>query len=159
MNTHASLSILLAEDDEADVMLLQRAFKDVSLVNPLHVANDGQAAIDFLTQLRSRPDERLPGLAILDLKMPRRSGIQVVEWMRAQPVIRTIPALIFSSSANRSDIEAAYDAGASAYLIKPPSIAERTELARFLKDWLRLVQSPSAALESFKAAQGHRAPV
>jgi len=151
------LSVLLAEDDASDVILLRRAFKDVDLTNPLHVTTDGQEAVEFLDGAKARPEERLPALVILDLKMPRRSGLQVLQWMRDQPILCSLPAVIFSSSANRSDIECAYDFGANAYLIKPPSMAERTELARFIKDWLRLIQPPLGASESFRSAQAQRA--
>ena len=98
----------------------------------------------------------MPALVILDLKMPRRSGLQVLQWMREQPVIRSIPVLIFSSSTNRSDFEAAYELGANGFLIKPPSTAERRELAHFIKDWMRLIQAPLAACESFRVAQAQR---
>lgn len=151
------LSILLAEDDETDVILLRRAFKDAGLSNPLHVVADGQEAIDFLTRAKSRADERMPALIMLDLKMPRRGGMQVLHWIREQPVIRCLPVMIFSSSENRNDVEGAYDGGANAYLVKPPSLAEREELARFIKDWLRLIQAPVASAESFRAAQAQRA--
>lgn len=152
-----TLSILLAEDDELDVILLRRAFKDAELANPLHVASDGQLAIEFLTRAVNAPENRLPALVVLDLKMPRRDGFQVLEWMREQPVIRSIPAMIFSSSANRHDVERAYESGATAYLVKPPSITARAELARFLKEWLRLVQAPLSAVEGLRAAQAERA--
>lgn len=156
MNFSRSLSVLVAEDDETDVALLQRAFRHVELANPVHVVSDGQEAIDFLARVRGQSEERLPALVILDLKMPRRDGLQVLHWMREQPILCSIPALIFSSSSNVNDIEGAYENGANAYLIKPPSIAERNELARFLKDWLRLVEAPLVATESLRAAQAQR---
>jgi CheY-like chemotaxis protein len=152
-----SLSLLLAEDDEMDVLLLQRAFKQVELHNPLQVVADGQEAIEVLSRSKTHPEQRLPALVILDLKMPRRTGLEVLEWMRGQPIICTIPALIFSSSTNVSDVERAYDNGANGYLIKPPSVAERNELARFIKDWLRVMQPPLSATESLRAAQAQRA--
>ena len=156
MTLPLSLSILLAEDDETDVLLLRRAFKDAGVTNALHVVTDGVEAIEFLTQMKGRPDDRLPALVLLDLKMPRRGGMQVLQWMREQPVIRSLPVIIFSSSENRSDVESAYEAGASAYLIKPPSLTERAEIARFIKEWIRLVQAPVASVESFRTAQAYR---
>jgi CheY-like chemotaxis protein len=154
-----SLSILLAEDDEADVLFIQRAFKHVELPNPVYVVSDGFEAIEALSRTKTNPEQRLPGLVILDLKMPRRTGLQVLEWMRQQPVIRSIPVLILSSSTNQSDVESAYERGASGFMIKPPSVAERNELARFIKDWMRLIQPPLTSVESFRAAQMHRAPL
>jgi CheY-like chemotaxis protein len=151
-----SLSILLAEDDEADVLFLKRAFKQVELSNPVHVVTDGQEAIDFLSRAKSQPDERLPALVILDLKMPRRDGLQVLRWIREQPLIKSVPVLIFSSSSNRSDVESAYDLGANAFMTKPPSVGERAELARFIRDWLRFIQPPLAAAEGVRAAEAQR---
>lgn len=156
MSTSGTLSILLAEDDESDVLFLQRAFKQVELQNPVRVVSDGMEAIEVLSEARIRPEQRLPALVILDLKMPRRTGLQVLEWMRQQPVIRSIPVLILSSSTNQNDVENAYELGASGFMIKPPSVAERNELARFIKDWLRTIQPPITSTESFKAAQAHR---
>lgn len=152
----ATLSILLAEDDEADVLFLRRAFKHVELPNPVHVVSDGMEAIDALSETKLRPDRCLPALVLLDLKMPRRTGLQVLEWMRQQPVIRSVPVLILSSSTNQTDIEDAYELGANGFMIKPPSVAERNELARFIKDWLRTIQPPLTATEGFKAAQTRR---
>jgi CheY-like chemotaxis protein len=150
------ISILIAEDEESDVFFMKRAFEKVALPNPAVYVPDGMAAIEFLSRAKSHPDERLPGLVVLDLKMPRRNGLQVLEWMRAEPVIRAIPALVFSSSANQNDVEAAYDRGASGFMIKPPSSAERAEFATFIKDWLRCIQPPLIALEGFKAALAQR---
>ena len=150
-------TILVAEDDETDVLLLQRALKKADMCNPVMFVSDGMACIEALAHAKLRPDERLPALVILDLKMPRRSGFQVLEWMRAEPVIRSIPALVFSSSTNQSDVECAYEKGASGYMIKPASALERAEIATFIKQWLRVIQPPLTASENFKAALSFRA--
>lgn len=147
------LSILLVEDEEADVLLLRRAFREVALENPLHVAHDGQEAIDFLTQRSRVNDDRVPALIILDLKLPRRTGMDVLQWIRDQPVFCTLPVIVFSSSAHRSDVERAYTLGANAFIVKPPSTAQRRELARFFKEWLALNQPPLASTEGFQVAQ------
>ncbi len=152
----SSLSILLAEDDETDVFLLQRAFRQAQVLNPLHIVPDGFEAIERLSRSKSRPEDQTPGLVILDLKMPRQNGLEVLQWMREQPVIRSIPVLILSSSVNQRDFEAAYELGANGFLTKPPSLEERKELAQFIKDWLRLIQAPLAATDSFRAALAHR---
>lgn len=146
-------SILLVEDDEADVLLLRRAFKDAEVQNPLHVARDGQEAIDFLARPWLPPDDRLPALILLDLKMPRRTGPEVLAWLRESPVLCTVPVFVFSSSANRNDIEQAYVLGANAFLVKPPSLGERRELATFIKQWLRFNQPPLSCTEGYQTAQ------
>ncbi len=146
-------SLLLVEDDEADVLLLRRAFKDADIQNPLQVARDGQEAIDFLARPWIPPADRLPSLVMLDLKMPRRTGPEVLAWMRDNPVFCSVPVIVFSSSANRSDIEQAYALGANAFLVKPPSLGERLEMARFIKQWLKLNQPPLACTEGYQVAQ------
>lgn len=138
MSHHATL--LLAEDDELDVMLLRRAFKSVDLANPVEVTRDGQEAVEFLERRLEQADQPLPSLAVLDLKMPRRDGLQTLQWIRSHPTLRGLPVAIFSSSAHRHEVRRAYELGVNAFLVKPPSLGERAEIARFLKDWLRLNQ-------------------
>jgi CheY-like chemotaxis protein len=145
-------SILLAEDDETDVLLLRRAFKEADLQNPVHVARDGQEVMDFLSPERRAPADRLPALVILDLKMPRRNGMDVLKWMRDQKALSCIPVIVFSSSAHRADIERAYAAGANAVIVKPPSTTDRAEIARFIRQWIKFNQLPLACTEGSSAA-------
>lgn len=135
---NSSPTIFLAEDDEVDVMLLRRAFASVGLVATLEIAHDGQALVEQLEKLAQARPGRRPNLVILDLKMPRRDGLETLQWLRAHPQLRHVPTMVFSSSAHRADIARAYELGANAFLVKPPSLVERAEVARFLKDWLRL---------------------
>lgn len=145
-------SILLAEDEETDVLLLRRAFREAQLLHPLHVVSDGQEAIEFLSQRCRPPYDLLPALTILDLKMPRRNGMDVLQWKRDQPVICGLPAIVFSSSSHRADIEQAYALGANGYFVKPPSIAERADFARLIKQWLRFNVPPLASTEGYQSA-------
>ncbi len=132
--------VLLAEDDENDVLFLQRAFRKAEVANPLQVAPHGQAAIDYLSGVGPYADRALyplPCLAMLDLKMPRKNGLEVLEWIRSQPHLRPLPVIIFSSSVQPLEIEAAYRLGANAFLTKPSGAPERVELARRIKGfWL-----------------------
>lgn len=148
-------TLLLAEDDETDVLLLQRAFKDVAIPNPLHVVSDGQEAIDFLTEVQqaTAPADRMPALMILDLKMPRLTGLDVLRWVRGEQGLRCVPAILFSSSAHQHDIERGLAAGANAFVVKAPATSERIEFARFIKGWLHFNQLPLACSEGFRAAQ------
>ena len=147
------VSLLLAEDDETDVLFFRRSLKEADVTNPLHVAHDGQDAVDFLSRARPPEADTLPGLIVLDLQMPRLSGFEVLAWLRAQPVLGIIPVFVFSSSPNPHDIERAYVLGANAYMVKPPSLADRLEIARFIKQWLKGVRPPLAALEGLGIAQ------
>ncbi len=150
-------TILVAEDDESDVLLLRRAFKEAGLTQPVHFARDGHEAIEFLWGRRHGANDRAPALVILDLKMPRRSGLEVLHWIRAQNVLRCLPVLIFSSSARREDIERAYSLGANGFLVKPASTVQRAELARFIKAWLQFNQPPLATTEGYQAAMAAHA--
>lgn len=152
---HETLSILLAEDDETDVLLMKRALNEVGATNPLHVVSDGQEAVDFLTERQQAPGpgDRMPALIILDLKMPRMTGLDVLQWMRAEPGLRCVPAIIVSSSTHQPDIERAFALGANAFFAKTPATVDRIELARFIKSWLRLNQLPLACTDGYRAAR------
>ncbi len=152
---HDNLSILLAEDDETDVLLMQRALDVVGAPNPMQVVSDGQEAVDFLTELQQAagPGDRMPALVILDLKMPRMNGLDVLQWMRGESGLRCVPVIILSSSTHQLDIERAFAAGANAFFTKTPATAERVELAGFIKTWLRLNQLPLACTDGFRAAR------
>ena len=147
--------VLLAEDDETDVLLLQRALNEAGVSNPLRVVNDGQEAIDYLTALQAAPGpgDRMPALVILDLKMPRMTGFEVLQALRSEPATRGVPTIVLSSSAHPQDIERALAGGANAFVVKSASTSERMEFARFVKTWLRFNQLPLACTDGFRAAQ------
>lgn len=149
--------ILLVEDDENDVFFLKRAFKEAEILNPLRVARDGQEAIDYLAGIGEFADRTrypLPCLMILDLKMPNKTGLEVLHWLREQPILRSIPVILFSSSAHRYDIERAYRLGANAFVVKPSSSEDRTDLARLIKGfWLRFNEPPMMCTEGVEAAR------
>ena len=145
--------ILLAEDDETDVLLLRRAFDEAGVPYGLQVAADGQAAIDLLRSVEPQGGARAPALVLLDLKMPRRNGLQVLEWIRQQSALRCLPVFMFSSSDLVDDVEPAYALGANIYLVKPSSTTQRTEIAKFIHDWLRLHQPSLAVMDSPAAAE------
>lgn len=138
--------ILQVEDEANDVFLLQRALLQAGVANPVHVATDGQMAIDYLSGLgrfADRAKHPLPGLVLLDLKLPRRSGREVLEWIRAQPGLQKIVVIIFTSAQYVGDVSLAYELGANSFIIKPVDFCEYVEIARLLKGWwLRFNQFP-----------------
>lgn len=140
-------TILLVEDDPNDVLLVQRAFRRSELSSLLQVARDGDRAIDYLLGQGSYQDRQtypLPFLIILDLKLPRRSGFEVLQWIRETSVIKRIPVIVFTSSAESDDVNQAYEAGANSYLVKPPTSERLSELINyFQRYWLELNQYPS----------------
>jgi CheY-like chemotaxis protein len=138
--------ILYAEDDENDAFLTQRAFKQEEIRNPLVIVPDGKAAVDYLTgvgQYANREEHPWPCLILLDLKMPGKSGLEVLEWIRNQPNISILPVVMLTSSDQESDIHRAYLLGANGYLVKPNRPEEISEMAKAIKDyWLTANRNP-----------------
>ena len=116
-------TVLLVEDDLNDIFLVKRAFKMAHLPEPLQVVTDGQEAINYLKgegKYGDREGYPLPQLIVMDIKMPRRTGFEVLEWVKGDDrPLRRIPIVIVSSSDNPADINRAYELGANAYMVKP----------------------------------------
>ena len=134
--------ILLIEDDENDVILVRRALRRSGLEVELRVVRDGGQAIAYLQgagAYADRASHRLPSLLLLDLKMPGRSGFEVLAWVRAQPALRHVPLVVLTSSRESGDVERAYEAGASSYLVKPVSFdALQSMLTVLGRYWIEL---------------------
>jgi CheY-like chemotaxis protein len=109
--------ILLIEDNPMDVDLTRRAFAKRKVVNPIEVARDGEEALAYLQ--RWEQGEPLPVVVLLDLKLPKVDGLEVLRYLKTHPQIQTVPVVILSTSAERSDIHAAYREGANSYIVKP----------------------------------------
>jgi CheY-like chemotaxis protein len=143
--------ILVAEDDPTDAYFFQRAFSRAGIEVTLHFVRDGQEVLDYLLgegQFVDRATHPLPQLLLLDLKMPRMDGFDVLQWVRRQSRFIALQIVIFSSSEQAKDINRAYGLGANWYLIKPHSLEELNALVgRFKKYWLE-----SGAAEGRKAA-------
>ena len=117
-----SFTVLLVENDLNDIFLVKRAFKMASLQTPLQIVTDGQEAIHYLRgegKYADRHAHPLPKLIVMDIKMPRLTGFEVLEWIKHDGLLRRIPVIIVSSSENPEDINRAYELGANAYMIKP----------------------------------------
>jgi CheY-like chemotaxis protein len=141
-----SATILLAEDDENDAMLMRRAFEKASISNPLRVVRSGDEAICYLNGdgiYQDRKTYPLPILAILDIKMPRKTGFEVIEWIKTKPALRAMPLIVLSSSNQIPDIEKAFSLGVNSYLLKPSSFGELVEMVQLIsKYWILLNQHP-----------------
>jgi CheY-like chemotaxis protein len=142
----AAETVLLVEDDPNDVILVRRALRKASVANPLQVIEDGEDAVSYLAgrpPFADRGAHPVPVLVLLDLKLPRRSGHEVLEWLRAQPGLRRLPVVVLTSSRDSTDVDRAYDLGANSYLVKPVGFDELLEMLRALGlYWLTLNEMP-----------------
>lgn len=133
MTSGDAVPILLVEDNENDVLLVQRAFRKAEIRHPLVVLRDGDAAVEYLGGAGPYADRiryPLPAVMLLDLKLPRRSGHEVLGWLRMQPGLRRLPVVILSSSRDLGDVGRAYDGFANSYLVKPVHADQLSALVR-----------------------------
>jgi len=130
--------ILEVEDDKSQAFLLQYAFEQAGITNAVHVATDGQMAIEYLAgsgPFADRVKYPLPKLVMLDLNLPRKTGLEVLEWTRQQPALKRLVVILFTSSCLPADIDRAYDLGANSFIQKPADLADALEMAQLLKGW------------------------
>jgi CheY-like chemotaxis protein len=153
-----SRPVLYAEDEENDAFLMERAFEKACVSNPLQVVVDGAAAIRYLSgtgEFSDRIRFPAPCLLLLDLNLPRRSGLEVLKWARTQPSLSTLPIVILTSSSQDRDIGSAYALGANGYLVKPPSSDKLIELVTGLRD---VCLVPDAETKGWLDIKGNQPP-
>ena len=134
--TTTNRAILLVEDDEDDVFLMRRALRGAHVVNPLHVVEDGQQAIDYLAgngEFAHREAHPMPAIVFLDLKLPYMSGHDVLAWIRRQRALETLVVIVLTSSNEPSDLNRCYALGANSYLVKPPTPEQLDDLTKAFK--------------------------
>ena len=146
--TDQRAEILLVEDNPNDVKLTMNAFKTANLANSIHVARDGVEALEFLFGVASSPDEKLPErpkLILLDLKLPRLDGHEVLKRIKSDPRTSAIPVVILTSSAEERDVMRTYQVGANSYIVKPVDFEQFTESVRDIgKYWLEINHTQSS---------------
>ncbi|HEY0283821.1 MAG TPA: response regulator [Vicinamibacterales bacterium] len=146
MQPFEQVEILLVEDSSLDAELMMRAMKNGGLANRLLWVKDGQEALDFLFrqgQYASREDS-VPRLVLLDLKMPRVDGIEVLKAIKADEKTKRIPVVIMTSSQEERDVAQSYDLGVNSYVVKPVDFNSLTELARQAGYyWLAINRTPT----------------
>lgn len=140
----ADLDVLLVEDDPGDVLMVQEVFEDHGLGGHLDVVNDGAAALQFLRREGPYADARRPDVVLLDLNLPKLGGREVLEQVKADPSLGSIPVVVLTTSAAEEDVLRAYTAHANAYVTKPVDWDEFTAAIRrighFFGDVARLPQ-------------------
>ena len=133
--------ILLVEDNPMDVDLTRRAFAKRKLTNPILVARDGEEALDHLA--RWEAGESPPVLVLLDLKLPKVSGLEILRRLKTHPQWHTIPVTVLTTSGEDTDVKAAYDLGVNSYIVKPVDFEKFLEVvAQIEVYWCVLNQHP-----------------
>jgi len=138
--------ILLVEDNRMDVELTLDAFHEVRLSNTVQVANNGEEALEYLfgqDKFADRAAYPLPDIILLDLKMPRVDGFEVLRQIKQAPILKRIPVVVLTSSKEEGDRALSYDSGANSYLVKPVSFVGFLDVVRQIDDyWLSLNVAP-----------------
>jgi len=119
--------ILLVEDNPVDLDLTLRAFKRKHFLNPIEVARDGEEALAYIA--RWDAGERTPLVILLDLKLPKVNGLEVLKELKQHPVYKTIPVVILTSSSEGVDMKTAYSLGVNSYIVKPVDFAKFVDVA------------------------------
>jgi CheY-like chemotaxis protein len=139
-------TLLIVEDSEDDIFFIERIFKQLAARCELRFARDGGEAIDYLAgkgKFKDRAQYPMPTIILMDLKMPRKNGFEVLEWMQTQPDIKLIPTIVVTSSTLQEDITRAYRLGANAVMNKP---VNKDSLLQMLKSfhvyWTDYVEMP-----------------
>jgi CheY-like chemotaxis protein len=142
----ADCPILLVEDNPGHALLIQRALSRCNPAHPIRVVQDGEEAIAYLAgagDYAERQRHPLPVLVLLDLKLPRKSGLEVLAWIRQTPGLKRLPVVVLTSSRESVDVNRAYDLGANSYLAKPIAFDSLAEVLRNLNlYWLVLNEMP-----------------
>jgi CheY-like chemotaxis protein len=144
------VNILLVEDDEVDIMNVQRAFKKNNINNPLHVVRNGVEALDAL--LGKNPSMIIPSpkVILLDINMPRMGGIEFLTEIRKHPELRSITVFVMTTSNEESDKVAAYDLNVAGYILKPLSFEGFTSAVAILNHYWQLCEMPQVWLPGAK---------
>jgi CheY-like chemotaxis protein len=149
-------AILLVEDDEADILLLRRAFRNAHIANPLLEVRDGQEAIQYLAGEGCYADRArypIPFLVLLDLRLPKLSGFEVIAWMRDRPQLSNVIVVVLTASDHVPDVTKARDLGANSYLVKPGNFEELVQMVKRIRGRWLLVDRLSEATVSGETTQ------
>jgi CheY-like chemotaxis protein len=135
MENLAVVDVLLVEDDPGDVVLIKEAFEYNKVHNALHIVSDGVEALEFLYQRGRYEGAPRPDLVLLDLNLPRKDGREVLEEVKADRDLRTIPVVVLTTSEAEEDILRSYDLHANAYVTKPVDFDRFIEVVRLIDDF------------------------
>jgi CheY-like chemotaxis protein len=142
-----TINILCADDDADDRMMIAEAWEQCLILNKLHFVVDGEDLMDYLLNKGKYTNTEiytLPGLILLDLNMPKKSGKEALQEIKANPVFRKIPIVVLTTSRAETDVLSSYDLGVSSFITKPVTLDGLIDVMRSLrKYWLEIVQLPT----------------
>ncbi len=141
----ANYTILLVEDDENDAMLLRMAFERNNIANPVQWVKDGLEAVAYLNGdgiYSDRAKYPFPEVLLLDLKMPRMTGLELLAWISEHPEYKVIPTIIMTSSKQELDIESAYKLGANTYMTKPIAFDQLAQMVKLTHEYWAMSAKP-----------------
>ncbi len=138
-----TIQILLVEDHRPDIILTQKAFAKSSMSVNLHIVRDGEEALQFLYHKGEYANAPRPDLVLLDINLPRKSGLEVLAQVKFEPELLAIPVIMLTSSSAASDVNCCYEKRANAFLVKPASLAEYGQLIEQIESiWLEQAKFP-----------------
>ena len=134
--------ILLVEDNPMDLDLTLQALEGNGVANPIVACRDGEEALEYMNKHRSPGDLQVPIVVLLDLRLPKVDGIEVLKQARSDPVWRQVPIVVMTTSRESRDIEAAYGLGVNSYIVKPVDFLTFTEVVKSIKVYWLLTNEP-----------------
>jgi CheY-like chemotaxis protein len=134
--------ILLVEDNPMDLDLTFQALEGNGVANPIVACRDGEEALEYMEKHRSLDDLQVPIVVLLDLRLPKVDGIEVLRQARGDPVWRQVPIVVMTTSRENTDIEAAYGLGVNSYIVKPVDFVTFTEVVKSIKVYWLLTNEP-----------------
>ncbi len=144
-----SVLILIADDDEDDRMFTKEAFEENYLLNEIRFVNDGVELIDYLKRrdkFTNPADSPRPGIILLDLNMPKMDGREALKEIKSDPLLRSIPVVVLTTSKAEQDVLQTYDLGVNCFITKPVAFSDFIEVTRMLGHyWFDIVQLPNAS--------------
>jgi CheY-like chemotaxis protein len=137
--------ILIVEDNDMDLDFCLQAFQEHSIANPVIACRDGEEALEFIAAHPNADDDQLPLLVLLDLRLPKVDGVDVLRHARAQPVWEQVPFIILTTSSEISEITLAYQIGVNAYIVKPVDFGSFVDVVKHIKMFWVLTNEPPFA--------------
>jgi len=145
MNAETIVEILIVEDNEQDLALAQRALRKAKVSNRIHVARDGEEALQFLFCEGPHAERKMedgPKVILLDLKLPKLDGLEVLQRIKSDPRTKAIPVVVLTSSKEQSDVVETYNLGVNSYIVKPVNFEQFSEVVQKLGMYWLLINHP-----------------